>query len=480
MNFFTSDAKALPLFQEGLINGAFGTALMPDLLFAGEFKPEEWANDATSVIKTKRGTMAPDAQKLAFKTDPTIGTYENEQYEVAIFEVGRQMSADNVAGNLARFSLWEKDMGALATGAAKTKMMGARSALFNAGLYGSTICTTTGNNATKTLLKLNGFTRMFNGGGRLATVSATNPLPVWFIVGGSYIAANVIGFTPAPIVMANSQTVSDCESLAGTITLDGNVDTGSSGRVAVVAATASYRIFSGGSANYSVDDLTGTGSDLAGMDILLAAAHLKDTGVHTFEDNHYHAHISPIAMYQLLKDPDVQLLNRGTGLDPKDTANPYVTGRVAVLGNVLLFENSYCPQPGARVYAANIGEVLAAETRNAANKSLHTAIVMGDCGLVENWRTPLAATIGSNGVPSMSKVGNWIEDGSYLKTVVDHIELVLSAPTDSLGRVPRMAYSYTGAWEVPTDYLSDIDGSALDAITGRAAYKGIVPIIHTV
>ena len=489
-NHFTTNAAAVPLFQEGLIETAFHGPMIPMMGFVGEFKPELWTGGAPgagktlSVYRTKHGTMAPDAQALPFKTDPAIGDYRNEQYLVDIFQVGQGLTADNVAIDLARFDLWKKDMSALQSGAAKTKMMLARAALYNTGLAGGTICTTTGNNSTKRLLKLNGFTKNFGSNDRLDTISATNPLPVHFWVSGVWLHANATGYTPDPITQKNGVINSSSEYLSGTITLDGNVDTGQGGRVPCYAGTASFRIFSGGSANNTIDDI-GQGDIITGNDILLAAAWLKDKGVPKYPDGHYHCHLSPYAMYNLLQDTRVELLFRGKGLEPSDPTNPYVNGTIALITDVLLFENSYCPQPGSRMYAPGIGETCAAETATAAGIPLHTAIVCGygEDERRENWYTPLADMQGANGVPTMTKIGNWIEDGSYMKAVIDHMEVVLGAPKDLLGRVPTMAYSFTGGFEVQTDLLSDVDGPCIDALaaySANAIYKRVVPVIHAI
>ena len=482
-NAFTNDSGSAQLFQEGLIEQGFHYPLMPDLLFVGEFEATKWAANGTdkimSIMRTERGTMDPDAEPLPFRTDPSKGTYKTRQYEVGIFEVANYIDTDKVANHLSSLPLWQMNMGALATSAGKTKMMMARAGLYNPALAGNTIITTTGTTDTVRVLKLNGFTRNWDSQGKLSTVSSTNPLPVHIYIGSSWTDANVIGFTPDPITMKRGVVYTSSEFLSGTLLLDNPVALGSGARVPIVADTASFRILAGGSVTGSVDDITNT--DILTMQhIIEASTSAADVGLKPFDDGHFHFHTSAKGIQQLLQDPGFQRLYWAAQL--KDSSNPYVSGTIPVILNTMIFQDSYVPQPG-RPYPSMVGETLAAETVNAGQVPIHTSILIGkgngqEPSLRQNWTCPLQEQMDLGGVPSMSKIGDWIEDGNAMRTIIDHMELILTAPTDVMSRVPKAAWSFTGGFEVKTDSLSDIPAAAIPGLTGSANYKAVIPVIH--
>lgn len=461
---FTSNAKTLALFNSGIVQATFRNAMMPALGFRGEFDPRQWANQELSVIRTKSGTMSPKAKALAFKTDPTLGTYEHEQWEASIDQIADALQNDAVANDLSAINLYGKDLAALGTGAAKSILLKSRAELYNRALTGQTLITTVGSGTTKAVLKLNGLTRSFDASGRYAPVSISNPLAAYCWNGATFDAVSIIGFTP---------TTAGDEYGPGTVELASAYT--STSRQPIIGKTASKRVIMGG--GFSVDDVGAT-DYLTAEGIRDAVAHLRDLGVPAFADGFYHCHVTATGMRQLKGDPNVQIMFRGQGLKPGDVSNPYVRGDLQVLEDCVIIQDAYAPQPGV-IFTADQGETLAAETVNAAGTKLHTAIVCGYGKSFENWRTPLANQSQANAI---ARVGAWqIEQAggaTYGKADVDRVELVMRPPIDILGRVWTFAYSYTGGFETETDYLSDKPGSADVDIDGRAAYKASCAIVH--
>lgn len=469
---FTTNAKVLALFNQGLVQPLFKNPMIPALLYRGEFTQRPWDNQALSVWRTKNGSLNPNAVPLAFRTDPTTRTYNREQWEADIAHFADSVENDKIENNLAAVDLWRSDMATLGTGAAKTILVKSRAKLLNTALAGHTLTTTVGAGTSKTVLRLNGFTRSFYESGRYEKVSATNPLVVYMVESNGSLTANtIVGFTP--------DTAGD-EFGPGSVTL-GETYTSTS-RQAMVAATASKRILAGGSATNTIDDIGSTDALTVEM-VREAVAHLRDIGVQPHEDGFFHLHCSNTGLRQLRKDPEIQLLFRGKGLSPAEVSNPYVRGDLQVLEDCIVIPNSYAPQPGTiGTFLAN-GDDCAALVANATSGvGLHTAVVTGGGKSFENWRTPLAAEANQG----IHRLGDWqvSEDGgsSYARADVDRIELVLRPPVDKLGRIWTFSWSYEGGFEVETDYLSDKAGAALpDLMTGasdRAAYKHAVSLVH--
>lgn len=465
---FTTDAGVLALFQENLLQGIFRGPLVPEMLFRGAYNPEYWADQALSVVKTAHGAVAPKATPRAFGADPTASTFEREQWNVTIAQYADRVDLDKIQEGLSPLDLYKMKAEALALGAGRTINVLSRYPLYNAALAGQTLNTTVGNGTSKAVLKINGFTHAVNAAGVLAPVSAANPLAAYFWNSGtsSFDTVSVIGATP--------DTAGD-EYGPGTLTLAAAYD--STDRQPLVARTASYRIIEGG--GYSIDDV-GDADTLSAESIIKAAARLRDMGVPRFADGFYHGFLGTTSMRQLLADPEVQLLLRGTGLDKADVANPYVTGKVPVLGGVALFETPEAAGPDSipSTYGTN-GDKIAAEFVNATSKPLHTVVVMGAGGATEYWRQPLKSM--RNSGAATGQIGNWTMIGSAgMVADTERIELAVRFPTGSLLDIESMAYSYMGVFTLRPDWTAIKAGPAYPSLpsTCRALYKRVVPIIH--
>ncbi len=489
---FTTDANLLKLFRTGYVQGAFRTGLIPEMAYVGDYEPALWAGTGTpgsalTIVKTKTGTMASNIKSLPFRTDPDVGTYPTEQYPVSIYMMGESIQNDRVAQAFAAIDLFTADMGAFATGAGKTKMVLSRSETVNKALAGATLVdSTAGTDSTRHVLSGSGFTRSFNSSGLLAPVTAANPLKCYLVTAstGALTACSVTGWTPDALALDPND-----ETGPGTLTFAAPVTT--STRQAIVAASASYRVFAGGSASYSIDDI-GSTDYLSLATLRKGKAHLRNLGIRPRKDGLYHLHCSEGAMNGLFLDPEFARALRGT-YDAKDIANPYVTGKIEVVNGIALLTNAYAPQPEVECYdagGAGTGydprvDTMAAPTTNATSIPIHTSVLVGEGGLFENYKEPLTEQMNLGGSPNITKMGKWLLVDNFAKAPVERMELVFRAPIDALGRVWTVSYAYTGGFETETDYYADRHGPAIlgmtdaDGTASRAAYKRRVALIHT-
>lgn len=471
-NPFSSSPTVLALFRENILSGIWRASMLPDLKYRGEYEKGPWVGggsglpgSALSAYITKRGTMDADATPLAFGADPTDDTTTYEQYLASIQEIAGSVACDKVKNDLSALPLYRGDFEALSTKAAKSLNVMSRYPLYNAALAGQTVLTTTANNASQPVARINGFTHSFTAAGIYAPVSVANPLAAYIWNGAAWDTVSVIAATP---------TLAGDIYGPGTLTLAGAYN--GTARDPICAATASRKVLAGG--GYSIDDI-GAGNTLSAACLREAVSHLNDLGVPKFPDGYYHLHASSNAIRQLRGDSEIMLQLRGQGLDRNDVSNPYVTGKFEVVEDCIIIPNSYAPRVGTvpTVHGTN-GDFISVDTVNIEPRNLETTLILGYGANKESVTTPLSNQSGG----ADNKVGDWVfSDNNVARAILEDVEVVMTSGGDKLDRLLRIAYSYTGGFNIETDYLADKAGPAFDSLpaTAKAAYKRSIAIIHT-
>lgn len=457
-SIFITDAATRALVQEGLLERLFRDALFPELLYRKDFTVEPWTDQAQHVVKTRAGLLHPALVKLAPKTDPTPQTYEMEQMDAFIEHYGATIDTDIVVSGLALSDLLIRDVKTLGLQAGQSINRLARNRLFEGALYGQTVTTTTGAGTTKRVPFLNGFTRAFNPNTRkYELVSNTNRLRAYFwnATNSAFDQVEIVGFTP---------DIEGDECGPGTITLASSYT--STARQPLISSAASYIVRAGG--GYSVDAI-GPSDVLTLADIRSAVARLRQMNVQPFEDGYYHVHIDPVCESQLLGDPKVIELFRGTKFET-DEYGRFILG--AAVG-CKFYRNNESPNTTTvqTPYGTN-GDCFPGELTNASGVPIHRTLVIGQEAGIEYWKD--AITVTEAGVTG--KIGRWNVTNNGLVVNVDRIQMVMRAPLDRLQRVVSTSWSFFGGHLIMQDHLRPGAAYSEGGFAGSSRYKRLVVI----
>lgn len=422
--------------QDRTLQRVFRDALCPRMLFRMEAIPELWpANLGANQTFTRAGLIKPTTRPLGPNTDPTPIGYDFEQWEATAQQWGSTIDTHMPTSYLTLASLYLRNMHQLGMHAGQSLNRIVRDKLYNAYTAGNTeVSTTTAGSTSVPVVNLNGFTQNFVNG-RLADVSASNPLPIVIgPPGGTPVyTGNVVGFTAGP----------DGDRIhSGTLTVS-PAHTGITARDVVTSGAASFMVYAGG-AN-TLDSLTSS-SQLALRDIRTAVANMRSNNVPPHEDGTYHIHLDPVAESQIFGDNEFQRLNQ--------SIPDYVHYRRMAVANMLgctFYRNTEVPNTATVDENVATGHTTGFELTNASSVGIHRTIMTG-AGAIEEKYLDESRYISDAGI--QGKIGEFAVTNGGVQVMTERIRLILRAPQDRLQQLTSSSWSFSGDFPIPTDALS--------------------------
>ncbi len=435
--------------QDRTLQRVFHDALYPRLLFRGEAAPEMWpTNLGQNQTFTRTGLMRPTTRPLFANKEPTPKQYNFEQWEATAQQWGDSIDTHMPTSYVTLASVYLRNMHQLGLHAGQSLNRVVRDKLFNAYLAGNTTISAGATSATQTVRSVNGFTsKLLNG--RPQLVSASNPLTVTIINGG----------TPAQhVVTAVTPTEPGNQIGAGALTL--SVSTTTAANDPVIAENASEVINSGGAT--SIEGI-GSGDVFTMADIRDAITQLRTNNIPEHEDGNFHCHLDPTSENQVFGDNEFQRLNQ--------SIPDYVHYREFALAHIAgctFYRNTEAPVTATVDQDPQFGGTFAGrlQNANATPVSIHRPIFTGR-GVIEEKYLDEAKYISEAGV--IGKIGEFAVQNNGMQIMTERIRLILRAPLDRLQQVTSSSWSFSGDWPIPTDAA---------VTTSSADFKRAVVVQH--
>ena len=433
------------LIQERTLERVFHDALFPRLLYRSEARPEMWpANLGERMVFTRAGLIPVNVASLTPGTDPTPAEYETEQWEVEAAQYGNTIDTHMPTSHVSLASLFLRNTVQLGLNAGQTLNRLPRNKLFQAYLSGDTSIDQVAAAAATSIhvASINGFTEVLVNG-RLQAVSAANPLPVSFSIGGEP-ANTVIGAVPDDPALPLGP---------GTLTLGTGLTVGGGGgavRDAVRADTRARKIRVGGAA--TIDGLTAA-NIVTLQDIIDAVALLRQNNVPPCSDGYYHVHMDPIAEAEIYQDNQFQRLHQSL---PDSAA--YRDLSIGMLVGAYWYRNSESPSStnsgtlvdtsGAGGTDARHGSEIGADVINNSGVPVRRTIVMGGGTIYEKFLDE-SKYITEAGVTG--KIGEFSITNAGVQVMTERIRLSLRSPLDRLQQTVAQTWSWSGDFAIPSD-----------------------------
>lgn len=439
--------------QDRTLVRVFRDALFPRLLYRGEAAPEQWAlNLGQNQTFSRPGLIPPTTRPITANQDPQVSGWDLEQWEATAQQYGGTIDTHMPTSYVTLASLYLRNMHQLGLHSGQSLNRTVRDKVFNAYTAGNTnVRATVGAGATLEVVRLNGFTRQLQGG-RPTPVSATNPLPITIVIGGTPTAFNVIGFTP--------DTPGD-EIHGGTLTLSA-AHAGLTARDPVLAANRSRVINSGGSV--SIDGIS-SGDQFTMADIRAAVAQLRKDNIPPHEDNTFHCHLDPDSESQVFGDNEFQRLNQSLPehIHYRDFALAHIAG-------VTFYRNTEAPLISTVDQSPVTGNTFAPELTNTPGAGspveIHRPLFTGQ-GYIEEKFLDESKYISDAGI--QGKIGEFAVVNNGIQVMTERIRLILRSPQDRLQQQVSSTWSFSGDWPLPTDAT---------APSSPADYKRAVIVQH--
>jgi hypothetical protein len=387
------------IIQDGMLEGVFENALVPDFLFPAYADMEEVQGErGQRITKTRTGLLTPTTTPLT--GDPSADNYTTEQWSVLLDQYGNSMDTNMLASATAFASKFLKDVQTLGINAGQSLNRLARTRLYSAYAGGRTWVRTVdgASNTSVDVQSVDGFEFVIVNGVPTA-VSGSNPLN---------ITINGVANTVVGVDRANRRLT------LGT----GTTDTVGH---AVVAANAPVSI----RPNARASAFNITTGDVATVGLFFdAVARLRAMNVPTMEDGTYHAHVDSFTMRQLLSDAEFRQAFQSQG-----PSNDYRQGRLTIFGGITYIMNIETPTV----------------TGDGQSATVRRPIVLGGGSLISaplEGQGQLLAGTGVEDVPGISM----IEMPGGLECA-----LIVRPPQDRLQQVVSSSWAWTGDFAVPTD-----------------------------
>lgn len=436
------------LIQENHLADMIKEPLVPQNLFRQGIEREKWnAKSGESLIITRNGTLAPVVAASTPRTDPTPQAPTLEQWGVTAENLQGAVEIDIRQNYHTITQEFRRQIGSLGLQAGTSVSRWVRSKLFQSYGGGHTWLTAGVllGGATLTVQSISGFTHNFNTDGRLVPVSAATPISI--TVDGETVS--VVAATPTNPALPHG---------AGTLTLAVGVVAGHLINVPVLAATRPRIIRVGGA---TTTRGIGAGNLITLTQINSGVAYLRTLGVPTFSDGRYRCHLSPEAVRQLREDAAWQLQVRGV------PDHERVTGfEVGQLSGCTFIENAESPT----YYNVAAGEDFngAVTSAQTGGQNICRTIITGPGTVVEHYvpEDDFETTPSTAGFGKREMLGKWVDQGNYVKGLVEGIHIYFRLPLDAKGERSTVTWSWTGDYGVPTDFRAQVNS--------QAAYKRAV------
>jgi hypothetical protein len=401
-----------------------------------ESVPELWpTNLGANQTFTRAGLIRPTTRPLTANTDPTPGSaYDVEQWEATAQQWGHTIDTHMPTSYTTLASLYLRNMHQLGMHAGQSLNRVVRDKLYNAYTAGNTVATASASSTTIAVANLNGFTKNFVNG-RLATVSASNPLTI--TTGPASAPTNtaqVIAFTP---------TFVGDEIHGGTLTLAAALSTAIAARDPVLAANRSILVYNGG--GDAIDAMT-SARQYKMQDVRSCVANLRFTNVPPHEDGTYHVHLDPISESQIFGDNEFQRLNQ--------SLPDYIHYRKMAIASFLgctFYRNSEVPTTATVDDNQQTGFTTGFELSNPAGVKIHRPIMTG-AGAIEEKYLDESRYISDAGV--QGKIGEFAVVNGGIQIMTERIRLILRSPQDRLQQLTSSTWSFSGDFPIPTDALA--------------------------
>ena len=439
------------IIQDNTLARLFHDTLYPELQFRSEALPEKWeAQAGDQQTFTKPSLLTVDTDPLEPGQDPQPENESFEQWKVKAAQYGKASDVNMPTSRTALDSLFMRKLKSLGLNAGQTMNRLPRNRLYCAYTGGHTVAETGGAPTTSfEVASINGFTEQLNSDGQLAPVSAANPKS--FLING--VSAGAVQIIAAQPLDGNFPLG------RGTITLSGAGSTIVAGD-AIVAADAASIVRSGG--GLSVDSLSTTDT-LTLADVRMTVAMLRRNRVPPHSDGYYHCHLDPIAEAQLFADPEFRQANEGNYAGAE-----YQNFAVGKVQGCVFYTNSECPgvlntgsqqtSRPASATQARLGKEINAETINSAGVQILRTIVTGGGAIYEKYIDE-AEYLSEAGTTGVVRVGGFSVVNNGIQIPTERIRLIIRAPQDRLQQQVSLAWSWSGDFGVPSDFLGGLGGS---------------------
>jgi len=431
------------LIQDRTLERVFHDALYPRLLYRSEAIAEEWAaNLGERMVFTRAGLMDVDLTPLTPGMDPSLGSYEMEQWECQANQYGKSIDTHMPTNYVALAPIVLRNVVQLGLNAAQAMNRLTRNPLYRAYLGGSSVnILVAAIGATQiTVASLDGFTERVSNA-RILPISPANPLPVTF--SNAEPANTAIGFAP----LNPAQPFGP-----GVLTLGAALTVGLPLRTGVFASTRSAITRVGGAA--TVDGLVGT-NILTLQDIINTVARMRAQNVPPTPDGYYHVHVTPEGEAQLFADNQFQRLYQS--LPDSAAYRDLAIGQLVGCRFYRNTENPNTDNSGALVDSsggagsARIAPDLGGEVLNQAGLAIRRAIVLGGGTIYEKYLDE-SKFISEAGVTG--KIGEFSVVNNGVAIMAQRIRFIMRSPLDRLQQVVSMAWSWSGDFPIPSDGLT--------------------------
>lgn len=434
------------IVQFGTLERVFHDAAYPLLLWRGEASRQLWvANIGERQTFTRSGLIEADIDPITPGQEPTIGGYEVEQWDAEAQQFGKTIPTHLPTSYVAMAPTLLRDTQQLGLHAGMTMNRLARNRLFAAYGSGDTTVRVTGV-IGGTVLSVNsiaGFTQQVQNG-RLAAVSATNPLAITFTAAGES-ANTVVGFAADDATRPLG---------SGTLILGAGLTTAVPQRVGVRAITRTpiYRV--GGGA--TVDAITSANIPTV-QDFINAVSILRQRRMPPHIDGTYHVHLSPSAEAALFGDNAMQRIFQSI-----PEATPYRDLVIDRRFGCTWYRNTEMPgrttvrrdqiqADAGGAGGATLARECGLEITNAAGLDINRSIITAGGVMVEKYidESAYITEAGTTG-----KIGQFTVVNGGVAVMLDGIRYVLAAPLDALQQTVRQSWSWSGDMPIPSDALA--------------------------
>jgi hypothetical protein len=395
-------AAVRAIIQDGMLEGVFENALVPDFLFPAyaDLEPIEGAK-GQRVIRTRTGLLTPQTTPLF--ADPTPEQFSIEQWSATLDQYGHTMDTNMLANATSFARKFVQDVQTLGINAGQSLNRLARTRLFSAYAGGRTWVRTVdgASNVSVDVQSVDGFEFVIVNGVPTA-VSGSNPLSI--TING--VANTVVGVNRTTRVLTLGTATTDTVGHA------------------VVAANAPVSI----RPNARASAFNITTGDVATVGLFFdAVARLRAMNVPTMEDGTYHAHVDSFTMRQLLSDTEFRQAFQSQG-----PSEDYRSGRLTIFGGVTFILNMETPTVTGDGQAATV----------------RRPIVLGGGSLISTPLEGQGQLLDGTGVEDVPGI-SMIELPGGLE-----VPLIVRPPQDRFQQVVSTTWSWTGDFAVPTDSTS--------------------------
>ena len=449
MNIIVGNANVTKLIQTGTLARMIGEQLFPALLYRGIAHREPWEGAVGQTMDfLMPGLFDVDVTPRTPGVSRPKKTLDYERYRATVRPYGDECQAHMPTNYVASVSTYMQQMKALGLNAAQVLNRLARNELFRCYQWGTAIVDQV-NAAEVRVSSLNGFRQTFDPD-TAAPIPVSNANPLSVKRNGVEIAEKIILAVPDNAAFPDGP---------GTLTFDVAPTVVADDRIEGLDAVPIVR-----PGNASSIDSINSGDGLTMQMIRRAVTSLRKDSIMGCSDGYFHIHLEPDGEEQLFRDNALQRQIETLGLDN----DPYLTFSIGRTSAGTFFANNESPapdtlspkgygqtRPNGAPNAMGSGEI-GGEVINKDGVRIAKAIVIGHSALVEKYINEMAF-ISEAGVSG--NVGGMEMSNGGVAIDLSGIRFITKAPTDIYNEFVDMAWSMTGDWVCPTNFLTGRTGA---------------------